>query len=258
MNITIVGNKFSGSLNNKKIVTAAYFLENFNKQLYQNDSIVFLGQGIRKRDLKTICNILSSKKILYESCIGNNVIEKKKYVHKAHSKNVMITKPKKILEHKFSSMLYISDNCEMLNDHVTGVHLQGLLIIEAARQKMISVIENFFLEKKNNFNKRFTLININSIFIHFLLPASVKIISILNILSVKNNNLTAKINCDFIQNNTICATININFSVRDEKTVLRKESILAEHGYNKTQHSFTNKTPDTTQQIASPPRPHSF
>lgn len=214
---------------NKNIITASDFI----KLHHQNDesnlqaSMIFLGQGIIKSQLTILTNFFIKNNIAYTSCIGKNTIEDKKFVHKRKAKNVVITKPVLLSKFEFIGFLYVADNCEILDDHVTGLHLQGMLIVEAARQMMISIVENFFLGDSDKFRKRFTLVNIKSEFNSFLFPITVEIKANLKNFTNNNGNLISEINCAFIQNNIICANVHISFRVHNEKSLLRKENISA-------------------------------
>jgi hypothetical protein len=42
----------------------------------------------------------------------------------------------------------IDENCERMNDHMSGQHMQGMVIMEAARQAMIAVTEMYLLPEK--------------------------------------------------------------------------------------------------------------
>ncbi len=228
MNFIIVGDKFNKIADDENIIIAKNFIKNINEGAYsfQND-IVFLGQGIKKSDLNTMVEFFVANNIGYSTCMGANKKENKRFVHKLKAKNVVITKPNAINAVNFSSMLCFSDNCEILNDHVTGLHLQGVLIVEAARQMMLSVVENFFLKDKERFNKRFTILNISSNFNQFLFPFSVEIVANIKILSSNKNKSIAEIYCDFIQNECVCATVIIKFYTHNEEFIMEREDMLA-------------------------------
>lgn len=226
MSFIIVGDKFYKIADSKNIIIAKNFIKIIKNGAddFRND-IVFLGQGIKKSDLNTMVDFFVANNIGYLTCMGRNKKENKKFVHKLKSKNVLITKPHAINAVNFSSMLCFSDNCEILNDHVTGLHLQGALIIEAARQMMLSVVENFFLKNKEKFNKRFTILNISSNFRQFLFPFSVEILANIKILSSNKNKSIAEICCEFVQSECVCATVIIKFFTHNEESIMERESI---------------------------------
>lgn len=230
MNLIIVGNKFTYFSDNQYVITANEFIKLIKNNNYclKKDDKIFIGQGIKKSELMVICNFLTIHDILYVHCPEKNTKENRKYVHKLKSKNVVITKPKKIADIEYRSDLCFSDDCEILDDHTTGFHLQGMLILEAARQMMISVVENYFLLSNEKFNKRFTLLNIDSHFYRYLFPLSVEITAKIKILSEKQYGFKADITCEFMQNEFICSTVVITFCVSNENHVIDKESKMSE------------------------------
>lgn len=65
--------------------------------------------------------------------------------HKRKNENTLISAPRQISEHEFLLDLVIDENCELMRDHQTGQHLQGMILLEAARQSFLAVSEAFFL-----------------------------------------------------------------------------------------------------------------
>jgi len=65
--------------------------------------------------------------------------------HKRKSENTLISMPRQVSETEFLLDLVIDENCELMRDHQTGQHLQGMILLEAARQSFLAVTEVFFL-----------------------------------------------------------------------------------------------------------------
>lgn len=65
--------------------------------------------------------------------------------HKHSSANQLISMPRKICEHIFEADILIDDRNEIMSDHLTGLHLQGMLLIEATRQMFIAVGETQYV-----------------------------------------------------------------------------------------------------------------
>lgn len=49
----------------------------------------------------------------------------------------------------FESHLMLNDRCAEMSDHVTGQHLQGMILIEAARQMTLAVTEMYFIDSND-------------------------------------------------------------------------------------------------------------
>jgi acyl-coenzyme A thioesterase PaaI-like protein len=67
----------------------------------------------------------------------------------------MLTLPVTSGEGRFSSHLRLDDACDDLADHLTGHHIQGAVLAEAARQMVLAVSESFLLPAPKRFGMRF-------------------------------------------------------------------------------------------------------
>lgn len=66
--------------------------------------------------------------------------------HKHNAENVLVTEPLRKTDNVFELGLTIDERCEVMADHVTGCHIQGMLLMEAARQSFLAVTEKYRLE----------------------------------------------------------------------------------------------------------------
>lgn len=65
--------------------------------------------------------------------------------HKHRPENTLISEPRKVAEDLFEMDLLIDEDGELMCDHQTGQHVQGMVLFEAARQSIMAVAEAFFL-----------------------------------------------------------------------------------------------------------------
>lgn len=65
--------------------------------------------------------------------------------HKIRPENTLISDPRRVGEDVFELDLLIDEDCELMSDHQSGQHLQGMILVEAARQSLLAVTESFFL-----------------------------------------------------------------------------------------------------------------
>jgi len=61
--------------------------------------------------------------------------------HKRRPENTLISTPAKETPNLYRSHLIVSAQNELLRDHVTGQHIQGMVLVEACRQMFIAVSE---------------------------------------------------------------------------------------------------------------------
>jgi hypothetical protein len=71
----------------------------------------------------------------------------KQLVHKHKEENVIITRPVLVDHLKYSAQVVLNDQCAELRDHQTGQHIQGLVLMEAARQLVTASSDMILLKK---------------------------------------------------------------------------------------------------------------
>ena len=189
-----------------------------------------IGQGISEERIKKIKQRLQDSKI-NDIFIKDNFCEKEQnqFVHKTLRENVMISQPKVIRDGLFVSRLMIDDRCAEMSDHLTGQHVQGVVLIEAARQMGLSVSEHFFLSNEERFKRYFVLNNLDVQFQQFVFPLEVEMRCI--VLEHKNlgeENFTIKYAIEFVQNNISCTRIIIGLMADAKAKLEAKEARLAD------------------------------
>lgn len=80
--------------------------------------------------------------------------------HKQDPHNTLISEPRQIAEDVFEMHLMIDERGELMRDHQSGQHVQGMILIEAARQGPMAVTEAFYLPKDRKFAFVFNDMNI--------------------------------------------------------------------------------------------------
>ncbi|WP_233420966.1 AfsA-related hotdog domain-containing protein [Xenorhabdus nematophila] len=113
-----------------------------------------IGQGVRHDFAEKILenkknNNYNNKELDLENIQKFVCYEKNKYSHKRIPHNTIIGSTRKENENSFSLPLLIDERCELMSDHQTGQHIQGMILIEACRQTFIAVTEEFFYVRKN-------------------------------------------------------------------------------------------------------------
>lgn len=91
--------------------------------------------------------------------------------HKHRPENTLISTPVRMNADTFSMHLMIDEQCELMQDHQSGQHVQGMILIEAARQGMLAVVEQFFLPE-NEIDYAFVLNDMSVKYNNFAFPVS--------------------------------------------------------------------------------------
>src|SRR6056297_3072091 len=67
-----------------------------------------------------------------------------KLSHKRETCNTLISRPERLDEDHYTLDICIDQDCELMGDHQSGQHVQGMILVEAARQAFLAVTETYF------------------------------------------------------------------------------------------------------------------
>ncbi len=107
----------------------------------------YIGQGLNQDQISHLRRLLRRQEQEYQLDEVVSIKIKPEYVHKHDSRNVLISYPDRVDEHRFVIDLAIDENCSEMQDHTTGKHIPGLLLVEAARQFYMASFEALALQK---------------------------------------------------------------------------------------------------------------
>lgn len=205
----IVGQRIKQQFNGiseVNLVTFGEFIDNHESQLNNlNDTEFKIGQGLSKANIDKIFKL--AKGYLKNSYDNLPIIDNS-VTHKHHIYNTMISVPHKLNENLYCSYLFIDEHCNEMRDHLTGYHIQGMVLIEAARQMVNAVTEEFLIDQANHY--ALVLKGLKADFLSYTFPFEVKLIcKVLNIKHGFRGSFNAEVQINFIQNaiETLCVTI---------------------------------------------------
>jgi len=147
--------------------------------------------------------------------------------HKHRPENILISAPLQSNDDLYVSDLIIHDQNELMVDHQTGQHLQGMVLVEASRQIFIAVAEEFFLESGGG--NYFVINSLGIEFQSFAFPLPAKVeCRVVNKEIDKNNNMKFNFEIKIFQAEECAATVNAEFTVIKLSYINKREVALAE------------------------------
>lgn len=234
--VLVVGDKFSEfSSQHENVIT----LGELEKAIFDENENFFdsieIGQGICSHRFHGIQKTIKSgspfKKTTFlniEQITDQSNLEHRRAVHKVKNQHILITSPYKNDENHFTCRLAIHDSAELLQDHMTGQHVQGMVLTEAARQMMLSVTELYLLDEKIRNTQYFVLNKVSSYYHHFAFPISTQIdLEILEINKKSKGSINAKVKITFIQSSINVAEVTINYTTYDKNVISKQEKKIA-------------------------------
>ncbi|GGS24323.1 MULTISPECIES: AfsA-related hotdog domain-containing protein [Actinokineospora] len=138
--IHLVGERFSAFAANDGVATVNRFIGNIRGGLYDDlphPVRLGAGQGVDASDWEVVAAELARRGLLSGFHLpAVPVVVPADLVHKRSQENVMLADARRRGPSRLAARLNLSDMNELVLDHVTGQHVAGMVLIEAARQLM--------------------------------------------------------------------------------------------------------------------------
>ncbi|PHM29439.1 hypothetical protein Xinn_03685 [Xenorhabdus innexi] len=159
---------------------------------------------------------------------GDNYADREGLSHKHNEVNTLISKPSKITDDIYELDMLIDEGCHLMLDHQTGKHVQGMILMEAARQSFLAVSEEFFIQEEAT--PRYFVINeMKAAYKRFVFPIPAiikyKIID-KNTSNADKMSFTAEM--ELYQSGLCAATFFVKFTIFPAARISEREGKLAE------------------------------
>lgn len=175
--VFIVGNKFREFSRNDGVVTIGDFAEMARTGTFESlptGCRLVAGQGVREAELQAIHDqarwALSARNIDIGPALRRGARASRLLTHKHRIQNAIISHPTRIDENHFEALLLLDERSELMTDHQTGQHIQGMILIEAARQLFLAVTEEYFIGQAVHDRYYFVINNLDVKFKGFVFP----------------------------------------------------------------------------------------
>ena len=146
--------------------------------------------------------------------------------HKRHKRNTLISEPRRTGDDAFEMDLLIDQECELMGDHQTGQHIQGMILMEAARQSFLAVTEAFFLEQDGT--KYYFVIDEMAIrYKRFLFPLGASLRYAVREKDLAGSRKRFLVDIAIEQGGQEAASSTIGFTVFDAARISKREAGLA-------------------------------
>jgi A-factor biosynthesis hotdog domain len=192
-----------------------------------HQDIFMPAQGLNAKERKEIYNLARS--VGREHCLrqwDSDLNEAPSTLtHKKRSENTLISTPRKHGTAFYQSDLLIAADNELILDHVTGQHVQGMVLVEACRQMFIAVSELTHMDAVDH-RKDYVIFNsMNVEFKAFTYPLPAHIwYKDLSLNSNKADRVRITAELTVIQNDTDTMQVIVDYTLF-EKAVMRGKEI---------------------------------
>ncbi|MCZ4282312.1 AfsA-related hotdog domain-containing protein [Kiloniella laminariae] len=233
--VVVVGDKFADFAVGKDVITLSQLKGMLclpsRLLAVQGQIVIVPGQGLGDKDIEAVekqaslseCRAMFDFSLWYRS--GRRASQK--YSHKHLPQNTLISEPVQCGDDCYELSLLIDENCELMSDHQTGQHVQGMILFEAARQTFLAVTETFYLPQ-NETGYYFVINQMSANYNRFAFPIEARItyrICTKDIAKANRMSFSADITVE--QCNQVAATFHTDFTVFENSRISSMEGKLA-------------------------------
>jgi acyl-CoA thioesterase FadM len=239
----VVGDTFSGTAKNiPSVLTETEALERiFGPVVLSANTYFYAQQGVDLRSLSAAVEQFNKLAgdgarfhLVPSSCAPRAT---QRLAHKKRPQNIVISTPRRISINAFEMDLCFSSQNEFFLDHMTGMHIQGMVLMEAARQAFMAVTEEFFLVSETQ-DYYFVIKRMDACYTNFVFPFEAKLRYDITQSSVKNNRYGFEADVSIIQADIVCTTVKVAFTAFEATTIIQKERDVAQKCHNKLLGSY--------------------
>lgn len=233
--LLIVSDKFHDFAHRNDVITVS---ELYNLLSSKNISIPYKqrillvpGQGFSEKQIRDILalSLIDNNHVSFDFSLWKNIPKRAstKLTHKQQIENILVSEPIRQSESSFTMDVLIDENCEMMRDHQTGLHIQGMLLVEAARQAYLATMEKFYIEdnqEKNYFI--FNKLNVGYNRFAFPLPSLIRLTNTqVDFSNPKRQHTVTEI--ELVQCNDVSASVHMDVTIMPGSRVSTMESRFA-------------------------------
>ncbi|MFB7053349.1 AfsA-related hotdog domain-containing protein [Streptomyces vinaceus] len=134
---------------------------------------VSVGQGVSLFDVQYVRDTLARRGLTDLVVIDDQALHTRagrEIAHKHRPENVLISEPRPVGDDWYEADLLVDGDNEVMSDHLTGQHMQGMLATEAGRQMFIAVAEQFYLPPEAVGSSYFVIDSFATRYRNFLFP----------------------------------------------------------------------------------------
>lgn len=234
----LVGDRIKKQLLHPKLISISEF-ESLLEHDARSDAVaedaairVLLGQGVCQQRLSALRDRLhggdARANVEFDAPVA---LASTEVTHKRNTRNIVISDPRAVDVDNgiYVSDLVIDEACAEMSDHLSGKHIQGMVIAEAARQMVLAVSEKFLVTHVDGAPVNYVTHRMDAQYFDFIFPILVRIeLRLRSLRRGSGNNFKANAEISFKQNGRVGASIDFTFSALDHRFLSNRETELAD------------------------------
>lgn len=222
----IVGDKFASFAK----TTGALTRFDAVQALFSQDLItsVAMGQGLSDDDLKLLTLLSEANGLQVMPLTRGQNRADRAITHKHIPANSLISMPVYVADNVLEADILIDDKNEIMSDHLTGCHVQGMVLIEAVRQMFVAAAQLHEATKVKFSNPAVVIQKIDISFENFAFPIPTIIRhTTLTAETTHKDRIAFKARVEIEQNGNCCAVTEVEYLALDAVVLATKEALKA-------------------------------
>ncbi|MEV3938067.1 AfsA-related hotdog domain-containing protein [Glycomyces sp. NPDC049804] len=166
--VMVVGDRFEEFLTHPGTIGVSAMLEFLRIGAGDGPPKITVGQGLTGEQLAELDKFAETGRCVLSTQDHVPQPVERAVTHKVYEKNVLIGDLERVGEGRYRTPLVLDERVEVLEDHLTGLHIPAVTLLEAARQTWTAVTERYLIEPEPK--SRFVISHVNSTFLNFVFP----------------------------------------------------------------------------------------
>jgi hypothetical protein len=166
--VMVVGDRFEEFLTHPGTISVSALLEYLRSGGGEGPPNITVGQGLTGEQLAELDKYAVTGRCVLATQDRVPLPVERDVTHKVYDKNVLIGEIEHLGEGRYRTPLVLDERVEVLEDHLTGLHIPAVTLLEAARQTWTAVTERHLISPEPR--SRFVISHVNSTFLNFVFP----------------------------------------------------------------------------------------
>lgn len=230
--IFIVGNKFHEFGKHESVKTIEELEEMVRTNSFEglpSGGRIVAGQGVREAALQALHDqglwSLAAHGIDISTTLQRQPRASRLQAHKHHFRNAIISHPERLNDDQFRASLLLDERSELMNDHQTGQHIQGMILVEAARQMFLAVTEEYYIGSQEAEPYYFVINQMTENFTGFVFPVDATLDYRVNSKDISNSSrLRFDVTTSVMQGGMSATEVSFQFTAYHAAKIKKKEN----------------------------------
>lgn len=233
--LLVVGDKFAAYIQGKDAITVSQLRGLLSLSIHllptRETTVLVPGQGLGDKTVKRLLEEASTSPNLahFDFSLWHQMPKRaaSSLSHKHIAANTLISEPRQRSADTYTLHLLIDEDCELMNDHQTGQHIQGMVLIEATRQTLLAVTEKFLLPR-NDIDYAFVFNGLSVSYNHYAFPVSAVLRCVITEAVTANlRRLSFSAEVFVEQCGQVVTSFTASFGAMEKQRISKMENILA-------------------------------